>query len=511
MDRPEFVLAQCYRLVGDDAQAEESFRQSLKKWPDVPEVRRVAVAFLRDRGRTAEAEEALRDALAADPGAAWAARELALILSERLGDPEGLAEAQRLAGPDGPLGDDPGDRLVRALVRARDLDADPARRAAAIAELEALAADLPASDPLAAAARGLLVDLLLAAGRPGDACAQAAALVDGAARPDPADLARYADALRRAGRLDEAARQVERLAELAPGDLRVDRLRAGLRLDRGDRPGAVAALEAAAAARDPAGPGGDDLVELARLLAGLGAPEAAVRVGRRLADYDRARSGPLAEALVAAGDLDGALAAAGAALDAGAPIDALVPALERLVTAAAPDRIDDAEALVQRTAAAHPDSHHPLRLLALIRHFQGRFEEAVALYGRMDALDPDDDLYLNNWAWTLSEELDQPAEALDIIDRAARRAGPEELGAILDTKGAILMRQGQPEAAIAALESSLRARPSGVTEFHLARAYRAAGRDDDARAAQERARELGVDPAQLSKAERADWDALSRP
>jgi hypothetical protein len=110
-------------------------------------------------------------------------------------------------------GDAPEDRLTRAAVLARGTA--PAHRRAAVELLERLAADLPAAAPAAVAARRLLVELLLA-GDPARACVHAGALAAEGARPGPDALALYAEALLRAGRLEEADRQLDRLAARSP-------------------------------------------------------------------------------------------------------------------------------------------------------------------------------------------------------------------------------------------------------------------------------------------------------
>ncbi|CAN5913673.1 hypothetical protein BH23PLA1_BH23PLA1_04840 [soil metagenome] len=507
-DRLEFLLAQCYRLVGQTDRAAELFEAALRQWSEDPTVRRAAAEFFEAEGRTQEAEATVRGGLDDDgPQDPWAARKLALMLSARSGDIQAREEARRLIEPEGPLGNTSEDRIVRAVVLARS--PEPADREKAIEALEALADDLPAADPLAANARRVLIELLLNTGRPEPAVRHAEALAAEPLRPDAATIALAAEVLLHAGRLDEVNRQVRRLVEIDPNDLRIPRLRARVLLARNDPDAAAKVIEAAANAREPDGEGAEAITELVRLLLGLKAPDAAERLARRIADAESARSWLLAEVLATLEKLPEAILALEIALDAGASATDLVPALERIImTAAGADRLETAGPIVERVVRDRPEAPDPVRLLALIRHFQGRFEEEVKLYAQVDELGPTNYLHLNNWAWTLSEDLGRPEEALPRAEQALQRARPEDLGPVLDTKGVILTRLGHLDEAIRNLKDSTELRPAPLTYFHLARAYQKADRIEEAQAAVQQARQLGLDPDQLSEADRADWIAL---
>ena len=127
----------------------------------------------------------------------------------------------------------------------------------------------------------------------------------------------------------------------------------------------------------------------------------------------------------------------------------------------------------------------------------------VAIYRTILDRKPADYTFLNDMAWTLSEDLHQPEEALERADEVLERAGRQ--ANFLDTRGVILTRLGQLDRAIRDLESAAAAEPSGPVYFHLARAYRERGRRDDSRKARDLARKAGLRPAQLQPSERADW------
>jgi tetratricopeptide (TPR) repeat protein len=504
-ERPELVWARCYRMAGEPARAEAALREALRKWPDDPAARRASAAFLAAAGRPEEAVATLRPAAGRD---AAAARDLARLLAARPRDARAWREALALVdgGPGG--GDDPEGRLARGAVLARG--PEPGDRRRAVALLEALAADLPAAAPPAAAARGLLVELLLAED-PARAAPHAAALAAGGA---PEALAAWAEALARAGRGAEARVVLDRLAAAAPGDPRIPPLGARLLAAGGRRAEAAALLERTLGERLDADP---DRAEaegpaLVALLAELGEPEAAERAGRLLADRRPRASCAAAAVLARRGRAEEAVALIRAAAAAGAPRAEVLTALELAIALApAAERLGPADALLREARRREPEAADWMLAAALLRHFQGRFAEEIALYRAALDRHPADLLFLNNMAWTLSEELPEPdpAEALRRIDAAIDRVG--RLPPLLDTRGVVLTRLGRLDAAIAALEAATAAAASPAALFHLARAYQQAGRVAEARSARDRAAAAGVDGARLATRERAEWEALARP
>ena len=74
IERPEFVWAQCWRVIGDREKADQAYSASLAKWPDDPRVVRGAAEFFEATGRARDAGDLLEKTLAKDPGQRWAAR-----------------------------------------------------------------------------------------------------------------------------------------------------------------------------------------------------------------------------------------------------------------------------------------------------------------------------------------------------------------------------------------------------------------------------------------------------
>ena len=100
----------------------------------------------------------------------------------------------------------------------------------------------------------------------------------------------------------------------------------------------------------------------------------------------------------------------------------------------------------------------------------------------------------------MSEGLNQPDKGLECIDRLVKLAGREP--EVLDTRGVILMRLDRFDEAIRDLEEVTRRAPSGLHHFHLARAYLAAGRTDDAKKSREAVRTAGLTPEGVDPLER---------
>lgn len=148
-------------------------------------------------------------------------------------------------------------------------------------------------------------------------------------------------------------------------------------------------------------------------------------------------------------------------------------------------------------------------LSAMLRHLQGRYEEEIKFYRQALALRPGDPSATNNLAWVLSEGMNRTNEALALIDDLIARNGRKPDA--IDTRGVILTRAARYDDAIKDLEESLAAAPSAVGYFHLATAYRKAGRVEDFRKCRELALKAGLTPGQADPVERNDVASMLRP
>jgi tetratricopeptide (TPR) repeat protein len=174
------------------------------------------------------------------------------------------------------------------------------------------------------------------------------------------------------------------------------------------------------------------------------------------------------------------------------------------------DHAGELEAILEAASRRDPGGAEVPLQLARLRQRQGRHEDAVRIYrevlGRRPDLRPS---IQNNIAWVLSEGLHRPDEAIGVADDLLRTQG--RAAATLDTRGVILTRLGRPDEAIRDLEESIRIAPAPAHLFHLARAYRDAGKARESLRCLELARRAGLTPGQVDPSERAELEALMRP
>ncbi len=167
----------------------------------------------------------------------------------------------------------------------------------------------------------------------------------------------------------------------------------------------------------------------------------------------------------------------------------------RILTTATVDPLEKEQAETRfREILSGPPRHDlPLLLmnLAVLREYQSRPEEAVALSRQALQMRPQAVELKNNLAWFLSAYQDQHAAALELIDEAIQAAGP--LPALHDTRGFVLLAAGRTEEAITELETCVRGDAVPAARLlHLAEAYRKAGRIEEARRLVDRAESRGL-------------------
>ena len=148
-------------------------------------------------------------------------------------------------------------------------------------------------------------------------------------------------------------------------------------------------------------------------------------------------------------------------------------------------------------------------LEAFLRHAQGRYEEEVALYREAQKLSPSSPLYLNNLAWSLGLELGEPEEGLTVIDGLIANPKVGENPQCLDTRGMILVALERYDAALRDLRKIVAAAPgNAVYQYHLARAYLKAGKEEEFRRHRDLARDAGLEPELLEPRERDEMQEL---
>jgi tetratricopeptide (TPR) repeat protein len=123
---------------------------------------------------------------------------------------------------------------------------------------------------------------------------------------------------------------------------------------------------------------------------------------------------------------------------------------------------------------------------------QGKRDVAKQRYEKVIAANPESAVAANNLAWIYAEENTNLDVALSLA-RTAKRLAPDNAD-FTDTLGVVLLKKGLATAAIPEFQAAANKLPKNATvQLHLAQAYRAAGKADEATAAAQRA--LKLDPA----------------
>ena len=140
-----------------------------------------------------------------------------------------------------------------------------------------------------------------------------------------------------------------------------------------------------------------------------------------------------------------------------------------------------------------PDDAEGVRLSVLSQlagslHQAGRHEQAARRYDRYLKQRPNDPQVLNNYAFLLANDRNQPQRGLSLAERAAEAGGPS--ATVLDTLGWIQHLLDRNDQALASLRESTRLRATPANHYHLGRVLAAQGRNEEARDALERAVEL---------------------
>jgi tetratricopeptide (TPR) repeat protein len=169
------------------------------------------------------------------------------------------------------------------------------------------------------------------------------------------------------------------------------------------------------------------------------------------------------------------------------------------------NRLEDALALLDRSAAASPTDPNPAYLAAQIQVARGDAPDAEKRLEGVLERDPSHVGANNDLAWLLS---DRPAErdrALQLAQRAVRLDPRPE---ILDTLGWVQLQRGDAQAALETFERSLEAKPDDPSvRYRYALTLEALDRDAEALEALQRALSTGSFPeveearAQVAKLE----------
>jgi tetratricopeptide (TPR) repeat protein len=501
-DRPVFA-AQAAVQLGRWEEAAGKFKKAREDRPADLKTVRAEADYLFQLGRLADARAAFERVLAlkdlpAEEKAA-ATRMLAVCLAADR-DPETSRKALELLGyltgdqlKTPPPDETPVQRRTRATILA--LQKDRASKEAAARLLEDAITALDPPDLF------LLAQLQQALGERNKVRVAMAALLQ-KADAVPVYLGWYANWLLKNGDPATAAGLVEKLAAARPDAAQTVELQARLLVAQGKKDEARKVLQPLA--EKPGAPA----VAFARLYEDLGLYDDAERLYRRAADEAKAAQPAAALPLAAY------LGRRGRTADALALIDearAKVPAptwgqvAVAVLYAAKTPSADDLGRVAGWLEAAAKAADGPARafvnqLLASVRNLQGDYPGAADLYQRAIAANDKDVIALNNLAYLKSAKDGQHDEALKLVGRARRLAGP--LPDLVDTEAMILLQMGKPEEAVSRLKVVAAEAPSPTAYFHLAQAELAAGRRPEAAVAWRQAVQLGLSEAELHPLER---------
>jgi tetratricopeptide (TPR) repeat protein len=504
-NRKELLWAACYRALNMRPEADEAFAASLKLWPDDPGVSQVAIDYYETTGRPELAEVALRHLLSIRPGFDWARRRLALNLSARLNNPTALSEALALLGPPD-AAESPEDRQLRAVILSRS--ADPKHRAEAIAILEALTAEVLNPAKLhETLARSLLASSEQArvAGDEATAAADRERGLGHAAKAAagenaPADVILFNAVLRLQEKDIPGARAgLARIEKTDPKALPTVELKARILHAEGKDAEAESLVRATFEARKASPDALASGLGLLRLLVALARPAAAEALGAELAKISPRGRIAFAEFLAARGKAPEAREQFELASKAGAVDDVARSSLV-LANELGGGWVDQAERLLGLALKGKPESIDLMQGQAYLRHLQRDYSAEINTYQDILSKNPSNLLFLNNMAWTLSEEMGRAQEGFDTVERAIAKVGRQSH--LVDTRGVILLRLGRVPEAIKDLEDAAGMLPTGPIYYHLARAYKAAGREADSAKYAGLARKAGLRAEQLQPSER---------
>jgi tetratricopeptide (TPR) repeat protein len=521
-DRPDLMLAQAYDVSGLPAEAEDYYKKALQLFPDDTRTAQSAVEFYGRYGRKSESESVLREMLKRNPNLNWAKRRLALSLSERIGDEAAWKEAYDLisAGSTGSSEseDEPiNDRLVRAIVLARG--AEIKRRDAAIAELERLIPTLAvptlAHEVLARIYSDDFTKLKEATSHAEAAAAQS---------PNSVPMAEFCVELAmRSKNIPLAEKHLARLDVMAPGSLRTASLKSRVLAAGGKEDEAAQMMVRqverlkASAQLDPAREAESTATvrQILRDMILLGPFDKIEPNLRRVVAVWPRLSHVLAPSLMDLGRVDEAVTALKSGAEKGDWTEATLAAVGLAARKPVePKMVEAADDLIKRSLEKLPNQTDILQAQAYLKHFEGKFEEEIAIYEKIKAINPRDMRYLNNMAWTLAENLKKHDQALSVIDDAIKRIGRRP--SFLDTRGVILTRMGRHSEAITDLEAALQAatilsdgQPLSAIYFHLARAYMLNDQPDKAKTYFEAGKSIGLKAEQLEDSEQDDFRKLA--
>jgi YD repeat-containing protein len=469
-----------------------------------PEDQPVLIRLIESHLRQDRLEYARRfiDRLAEPAQAAQLRAQIALLENDR----ETAIEQLNVAVDAGGAGDMPGVLMRRAQVLAQD----PAQRDAALGDVQTALQSRPGSP----AGQVLRANLLTAAGRLDEAIAALQGAVN--LMPEQPSVRRQlGQLLAQRGDIAGALTVVQEGVRRFPNDLNWIAQRAGLREASGDHAGAIADRRTIVEAQ----PQLQTVGPLVRLLLANGRPaEALDLLGEHpdVLNESAALQAARGQALWQTGDQESAqqvfarvleriqdpqrLAVVLGPLVQSVGLEQTVAMLEQHASGVAPVQVQLVAARLEGQRGRHDAVVRRLeglsgqleqldpaqqvqahQLLGVSHQEMRQHQQAREAYERVLAIRDDDVQSLNNLAFLLVSDLDEPQTAVPYARRAVELA--PRSAAVLDTLGWALHRSGEHDEARRVLQQALQVQPLAVSQYHLAQVFMAQDEPDRARAA----------------------------
>ena len=152
--------------------------------------------------------------------------------------------------------------------------------------------------------------------------------------------------------------------------------------------------------------------------------------------------------------------------------------------------------------AKEPDNIAALQVQATLSNLGQNIQQAIEKYRQILKYDPENTVAMNNLAWVLSEELNKPNEALQLVEKALE-INPNYAD-LNDTTGVIYFRLGQYEKSVEVLNQAIALYNNNAPElvntfFHIGRSQYMAGNKVEAGKFLQRAKEFNDTAKTLSE------------
>ncbi len=507
------ALAQAYQSIRDFTMAEQFYQQAMSQHPDDPALMRRFADFCLSTGQPDLAEPILAALISETSTAneldqAWARRSLALVSFR--GTDETIQKARELLDTNtkkfGPSAMD--QRTMAVILASRP---DPQSRSEAIKSLEQL---IKQEAKFSLTDNYLLGRLYLLDGDWSRYSRTMRSVLGNGGAADSQYVRSYAEALVAKGELADGQLWFDRLKKLAPKDASTDTVEAQLLYASGDYARFTKLLESRGKEAD-------------RLEWAAGISEKTGSELKRAGKTDPAQKLlALAESLYSqiAATVPSRNLATAAFYARRGQIDQTLKLLDRAelppdqVGQLAQDALQsgglqatDARNLIgilQTVQAKHPKDIVINMLLGDLWSWIGEAQEAVGAYDRVIQVEPNNIPAHNNSAMVLGMTGQQLVDAKRLIEHAISVAGPVYY--LLDTRGSVRFATGDVQGAEQDFRLAIQKTPRPDTYFHLAQALAAQNRQDEARAAMQKAKEDGATMELMHPLERKAFAALAK-